>query len=67
MIVEFALLVDVGRFFKNTELRGFGGVSLYENRNDNEEGVIVSVTVLSMDMTAYDSLFLGNSMNGTGC
>ena len=32
--------------------------SLYDNKNDNEEGVSVSVTVLSLDITSYYSLFL---------
>ena len=36
-------------------------------KNDDEEGVIVSVTVLSLGMKLYNYLFLGDAMNGTGC
>ena len=34
------------------------GVSFYDKKNDDEEGVSVYVTVLSLDMTTYYSLFL---------
>ena len=43
------------------------GVSLHVEENDDKEGVSVSVTVLYMDMTSYNSLFFLDAMIGTGC
>ena len=34
------------------------GVSLYDENNDSEEAVSVSINVLSQDISSYDSLFL---------
>ena len=39
---------------------------MYNDKNDDEEGVSVSATVLSLDMTSYDSLFLEMLLMGLG-